>query len=132
MRFSHRYPAFLLCAWLASTLACQSAQKQSFAPPVKAQAPALVAGAAPAENTQEEPAAANTDKKASTQAAPAPTSAPVEELIARVETEYKAGQDDYHAGHLEAAKQHFDSAFNQLLGSGLDLQSDTRGDCGRG
>ena len=125
MRFSHRYPAILLCVWLAATLACQSAQKQSFAPPVKAQAPALVASAAPAE-TQQKPAAANTDKKADTQAAPALASDPVEELIARVETEYKAGQDDYHAGHLEAAKQHFDSAFDQLLGGGIDLQSDTR------
>ncbi|MGA7295857.1 MAG: transglycosylase SLT domain-containing protein, partial [Terriglobales bacterium] len=37
-----------------------------------------------------------------------------------------SGQDNYAAGHLEAAKQNFDSAFNQLLGSGFDLHSDDR------
>ena len=51
---------------------------------------------------------------------------PVADLIARVEKEYQAGQDNYRAGHLEAAKQNFDSAFNQLLGSGFDLHSDDR------
>lgn len=48
---------------------------------------------------------------------------PVADLIARVEKEYQAGQDNYQAGHLEAAKQNFDSAFNLLLGSGFDLRS---------
>ena len=48
---------------------------------------------------------------------------PVADLIARVEKEYQAGQDNYQAGHLEAAKQNFDSAFNLLLGSGYDLRS---------
>jgi membrane-bound lytic murein transglycosylase D len=48
---------------------------------------------------------------------------PIADLIARVEKEYQAGRDNYQAGHLEAAKQDFDSAFNQLLGSGFDLQS---------
>ena len=51
---------------------------------------------------------------------------PVADLIARVEKEYQSGQENYRAGHLEAAKQNFDSAFNQLLGSGFDLQSDDR------
>ena len=51
---------------------------------------------------------------------------PVADLIARVEKEYQAGQENYRAGHLEAAKQNFDSAFDQLLGSGFDLQSDDR------
>src|SRR5208282_4065573 len=53
---------------------------------------------------------------------------PVADLIAKVEKEYQAGQDNYQAGHLEAAKQNFDSAFNQLLGSGFDLRSDSHGD----
>jgi membrane-bound lytic murein transglycosylase D len=50
----------------------------------------------------------------------------VAELIASVEKQYQAGQDEYHAGHLEGAKQDFDSAFNQLLGAGIDLHSDDR------
>ena len=51
---------------------------------------------------------------------------PVADLIAIVERQYKTGEDEYHAGHLEAAKQDFDSAFNQLLGSGIDLHTDDR------
>jgi len=53
---------------------------------------------------------------------------PIGDLIARVEKEYQSGQDNYRAGHLEAAKQNFDSAFNQLLGSGFDLRSDLPSD----
>jgi membrane-bound lytic murein transglycosylase D len=48
---------------------------------------------------------------------------PVADLIASVEREYQSGQDNYHAGHLEAAKQNFDNAFNRLLGSGFDLRN---------
>jgi len=48
---------------------------------------------------------------------------PIGDLIARVEKEYQSGQENYRAGHLEAAKQNFDSAFNLLLGSGFDLRS---------
>ncbi len=53
---------------------------------------------------------------------------PIGDLIARVEKEYQSGQDNYRAGHLEAAKQNFDSAFNLLLGSGFDLRSDLQSD----
>jgi membrane-bound lytic murein transglycosylase D len=51
---------------------------------------------------------------------------PVAELIAQVEKEYKTGQDNFQAGHLEAAKENFDRAFNLLLGSSLDVRSDRR------
>jgi len=50
----------------------------------------------------------------------------VAELIAQVEKEYQAGQDNYKAGHLEAAKESFDRAFNLLLSSSLDIRSDER------
>jgi len=56
----------------------------------------------------------------------APQSDSVSELIAQVEKEYQAGQDNYQAGHLEAAKQNFDRAFNLLMGSNLDIRSDVR------
>jgi membrane-bound lytic murein transglycosylase D len=129
MRFgSHPYQAVLLCAFLAATLACQSAQKQSsFMPPPAAQAPALVASAAPDASKQTPAAtAASTEKQTKAQAARALAVDPVADLIMRVEKEYQAGQENYRAGHLEAAKQNFDSAFNLLLGSGFDLQSDDR------
>ena len=51
---------------------------------------------------------------------------PVADLIAAVEKQYKSGEAEYRAGHLEAAKQDFDSAFNRLLGGGIDLHSDDR------
>jgi membrane-bound lytic murein transglycosylase D len=126
MRFSsHSYLAIILSAPLAATLACQSAQKTSFLPNAKAEAPALVAAGSPPDPHQQRAAAA-----AEPQSKPAVAQAlqvdPVGDLIARVEKEYQSGQDNYRAGHLEAAKQYFDSAFNQLLGSGFDLRSDDR------
>jgi membrane-bound lytic murein transglycosylase D len=94
-------------------------------PPAQAGAPALVAASNPPDPQQQKPAVA-----AQPQAKPLVPQAlqvdPVADLIANVEKEYQAGQDNYHAGHLEAAKQNFDSAFNQLLGSGFDLKSDDR------
>jgi membrane-bound lytic murein transglycosylase D len=125
MRVSHRYPAIVVLAGLAATLACQHPQKQSFSPLAKAQAPALVASATPSGSSQQQ-SATTSDSNARTQAAKALAVDPVGDLIARVEKEYKAGEDNYRDGHLEAAKQNFDSAFNQLLGSGFDLQSDNR------
>jgi membrane-bound lytic murein transglycosylase D len=121
----HSYLAILLSAPLAATLACQSAQKTAFMPPAQAQAPALIATGGPPDPHQQKPAAEPQSKPQTPQALQAD---PVADLIARVEKEYQAGQDNYAAGHLEAAKQNFDSAFNQLLGSGLDLRSSSNGD----
>ena len=55
-----------------------------------------------------------------------PDSAAIKALITQVEKEYQAGQDNYNAGHLEAAKQNFDRAFDLLLGSNFDIRSDER------
>jgi membrane-bound lytic murein transglycosylase D len=128
MRFpSHSYLAFLLSAPLAATIACQTGQKSSFLPPSQAQAPALVAAASSPDPQKQRPtttAAAEPQPKPQVPTALAVD--PVADLIARVEKDYQSGQDNYHAGHLEAAKQNFDSAFNELLGSGFDLRSDDR------
>src|SRR5712664_1779690 len=133
MRFSsHRYLAFilsaLLAAMLAATLACQSAQKTSFMPPAQAQAPALIASSSPPDPHQQKTAGSAAAPQSKPQVPQALEVDPVADLIARVEKEYQAGQDNYRAGHLEAAKQNIDSAFNQLLGSGFDLRSDKNGD----
>jgi len=130
MRFSsNSYPAILvsaaLTATLAATLACQSAQKTSFLPPTQAQAPALVAASNPPDPPQQRPVAAPAKPQSKPQTS-APSVDPVADLIASVEKEYQSGQANYQAGHLEAAKQNFDSAFNQLLGSGFDLHGDDR------
>jgi membrane-bound lytic murein transglycosylase D len=128
MRFpSHRYLAIILSAPLAATLACQTAQKSSsFMPPAQAQAPALIAASSPPDPHQQQPAGSAAEPQSKPQVPRALAVDPVADLIARVEKEYQSGQDNYRAGHLEAAKQNFDSAFNQLLGSGFDLHSDDR------
>jgi len=111
---------------LAATLACQSAQKTSFMPPAQAQAPSLVAASSPPDPHQQKTAGSAAQPLSKPQVPQALEVDPVADLIARVEKEYQSGQDNYRAGHLEAAKQNFDSAFNQLLGSGFDLRSDDR------
>jgi len=123
--YSNSYLAIILSAPLAATLACQSAQKpSSFMPPAQAQAPAVIAASRPPAPHQQKPTAAEPQSKP--QVPHALEVDPIGDLIARVEKEYQSGQDNYRAGHLEAAKQNFDSAFNQLLGSGFDLRSDDR------
>src|SRR5229473_1209732 len=131
MRFSsHRYLAIVLSALLAvtlaTTLACQSAQKSSsFMPPAQAQAPSLIAASSPPDPHQK-PAGSAAEPQSKPKVAQALAVDPVADLIAHVEKEYQSGQDNYRAGHLEAAKQNFDSAFNQLLGSGFDVHADDR------
>ncbi|MGA2355322.1 MAG: transglycosylase SLT domain-containing protein, partial [Terriglobales bacterium] len=123
MRFSsQRYLAISISAVLGATLGCQSAQKTSFLPPAQAQAPTLVAAGTPPD-PQKQKAVAAAEPQSKPVVPPALEVDPVADLIARVEKEYQAGQDNYQAGHLEAAKQNFDSAFNLLLGSGFDLRS---------
>ncbi|MGA7463383.1 MAG: LysM peptidoglycan-binding domain-containing protein, partial [Candidatus Korobacteraceae bacterium] len=46
--------------------------------------------------------------------------------IAQAEKQYAAGEANYKAGHLEAAKGNFDQAFNTLLSSNLDVRNDDR------
>ena len=131
---SHSYLAILiagaLSATLASTVACQSAQKSSsFRPPAQGQAPALVAASSPPDPQKQQTAAPerqSNNPQSKPQVPGALQVDPAADLIARVEKEYQSGQDNYRAGHLEAAKQNFDAAFNQLLGSGFDLRSDDR------
>ena len=117
---SHSFLAILLSALLAATVACQRTQKSSFLPPVQAQAPALIASGTLPDPHKQQSAAEPQSQPPVPQALQVD---PIGDLIARVEKEYQSGQDNYRAGHLEAAKQNFDSAFNLLLGSGFDLRS---------
>ncbi len=50
----------------------------------------------------------------------------IDELVARVEKEYQAGQANYAAGHLDAAKRNFDNAVDVLLQGPADIRSDDR------
>src|SRR5712691_2240437 len=120
-------PLFVVLA----TTSCQTAQKQKpLLRPAQTAPPALTSKASPrasasrsqaaAQPAQTEPQASQSEGKSELR----PDS--VADLIAQVEKEYEAGQDNYQAGHLEAAKQNFDRAFNLLLGSNLDIHSDER------
>ena len=108
----------LLCAVLLSG-GCEPSQPKNTAAKVPAQATAPTAtqsGSQPAD--PQAPAAP---------AAVAPASSdPVDALIARADKLYQAGQTEYQNGHLEAARQSFDQAFNVLLSSGLDLRDNPR------
>jgi membrane-bound lytic murein transglycosylase D len=129
----------MLAALALLVSSCQTAQKPVPLLPPKT-APALTAKSPapqPPAQQQSQPTApepvssAQSDTKPAVkteaQAAPAtPAADAVDELIANVEKDYQAGLDAYHAGQTDAAKQHFDHAFNALLGSHLDVHTDDR------
>lgn len=50
----------------------------------------------------------------------------VSSLIAKVDREYQAGQANYTAGHLAAAKVNFDNAVDMLLSGPFDVRNDER------
>src|SRR5271165_6527227 len=120
MRLPNRaiFPVALAAALL--TAGCDTTQpKKSSLLPAHATAPAVTGAVA----LKADPKA---DAIPDVQQAPSPKPDPAETLIALAEKEYAAGQANYKAGHLEAAKANFDQAFNTLLSSNLDLRNDER------
>jgi membrane-bound lytic murein transglycosylase D len=87
--------------------------KKSAALPANANAPEVTAPVAAAKPASEP----------KIQEAPKPQVDPADALIAQAEKQYAAGQANYQAGHLEAAKANFDQAFNTLLSSNLDVRN---------
>jgi membrane-bound lytic murein transglycosylase D len=51
---------------------------------------------------------------------------PKEYLIAQVEAKFASGEQNYKAGHLEAARRDFDNAVDWMLESGYDPNSDPK------
>ncbi len=49
-----------------------------------------------------------------------------DQLAARSQAAFDAGEQDFQAGHLGKAREEFDEALDQLLASGLDLDADPR------
>jgi membrane-bound lytic murein transglycosylase D len=84
-------------------------------PPANAQAPTL---------TEPAPTASTPAPKAD-QPAPPPID-PVEATLNAAEREYQAGRANYDTGHLEAAKENFDRAFDLLLAGPVELKSEDR------
>ncbi len=113
------FPVALVAALL--TAGCETTQpKKAAFLPAHAAAPVVTGPVTPEADHQK----ADSLPKVQQPASPQPD--PAEELIAQAEQEYAAGQADYKAGHLEAAKANFDRAFNTLLSSNLDLRNDER------
>src|SRR5215469_8704062 len=122
-----RHRLYATIAPLIAALATSACSKHpvSANPAQQSAPPALAATAAP-------PSVAQDSKPATPESlpeitpTPAPSADPAADLIAKVEREYSAGQENYKAGHLEAARQNFDRAFDMLLGSDLQINSDPR------
>ena len=124
MRIGQLKLAILIAvAAVLGSVACQTAQRPAaLLPSQQAGAPTLTATAAAPTLPTADPKAASVPP--SEKAEPKPD--PVADLIAQVEKQYQSGQENYKAGHLEAAKQDFDRAFNLLLESPLEIRSDDR------
>ncbi len=110
------FPVAILLSLLAG---CETAEPKKPTPiPAQARAPEVSS-----------PAAQPVKQQPKIQEAPKPSKPatdPAEALIAQAEKLYDAGQTNYRAGHLEAAKANFDQAFNLLLSGNLDVRNDER------
>ena len=51
---------------------------------------------------------------------------PVPGIVQAAEQEYRLGQTEYNAGHLTAAKEHFDKAVGLMMQAPVEIQSDER------
>ncbi len=118
--------AILLAAIVGITAGCEDAAKKSVRAPVPApmQAPAATAAA-------QKPAELPPLPLRGPGSRPLPILTPPirdakEYLIARVEEKFASGQQNYKAGHLEAARKDFDDAVDWMLESGYDPDSDPK------
>ncbi|HVO64239.1 MAG TPA: LysM peptidoglycan-binding domain-containing protein [Terriglobales bacterium] len=122
MRFTQLYRLSAPLGAVVLAIGCSSAKPSALLPPTQATAPALTRTAAHAPAPEVKPAQITTPAAEKTPIA----NDAVAELIAQVEKEYQAGQTNYQAGHLEAAKQNFDNAFNLLLSGPVEINADDR------
>src|ERR1700730_13882433 len=116
--------AVLLSALVLASAACHTGKRQASLRAPQGNAPALtipVAAAVPQASPDPRPAPLR-----EVQAAPQPKPDPVADLIANAEKQYQAGEDNFKAEHMEAAKQHFDRAFDVLLQSPAEIRSAER------
>ncbi len=114
MRFRKTYlwlPILLGLSLLIVSCDDTGKTKSSAAPPKAANAPTIAQTVPP-------PPPPRIEEKAA-----APKSDSVQDTLERAEREYQAGQANYAAGHLEAAKQNFDRAVTVLLQGPVDLKS---------
>jgi membrane-bound lytic murein transglycosylase D len=117
-----RWALMMSCVPLVMLAGCP--QEKTAAPgkaPAQATAPAIAVG--PNKTPAGQQGGTTVDPPA--QAADAAAkSAKVQQLINNAEAAYRSGVDNYRSGHLDAARQDFDSAVDLLLTSGMDLKTE--------
>jgi len=112
--------ALLSALILASAgTACHSDKRQASLPAPQANAPTLapVLAALPQAIPEAQPVQPQGDQVKTD---------PVADLIASAEKDYRAGEEKFKAGDLEAAKRSFDRAVDQLLQSPPEIRGDER------
>jgi len=107
----------LLCGVLFSA-GCETDQPKKTAAKLPSQATAPTVAPSDAKSGPTQPSAEP--------ARPTPQSDATDALIAQAEKLYTAGQADYQSGHLDAAKQSFDQAFNLMLSSNIEVRDNPR------
>src|SRR6202795_1424422 len=127
MRFQRLYVGIASLAAVLATGGCQSGKHPVALVPGKQSAPPGLTAAIPAPaSSPENQVHARKPPEPAIAPENAPSADPVADLIAKVEKEYQSGQDNYKAGHLEAAPQVFHPPFDLLLNSKLEINSDPR------
>jgi membrane-bound lytic murein transglycosylase D len=137
MKIKHFQMLIAALAVLFGGLGCHTAQKPTAARVVPSQAPPPPAKQAKsskpivAQKAQSAPKSETSNQARNQSSVPAKPKAeakpdPVAERIATVEREYQAGMDQYNGGDKDAAKVHFDRAFNMLLESSTGIRTDSR------
>lgn len=108
----------ITAALLLASTACEPSKsdKKASQPPAQATAPTITKS----ETTQKSQPKSDAADPIAQQTGPADQ---VNALIARVEKEYQTGEANYRAGHLDAARESFDRAFNMMLQSNLDIRN---------
>ena len=119
MKFFRCLVAPAVLAAVLFSAGCETDQPKKTAAKLPAQATAPTVAPPSTKPVAAQPSAAAV---ASAPAQPDATDA----LIAQAEKLYTAGQADYQSGHLDAAKQSFDQAFNVLLSSNVEVRDNPR------
>jgi membrane-bound lytic murein transglycosylase D len=126
MRLQKLYVSIAPLIAVLGTCACNSGKHAVSAVPAQQATPPSLASTAPTPSIPQDSKPASAAPVPEIATTPPPSADPAADLIAKVEKEYSAGQENYKAGHLEAARQNFDRAFDMLLGSDLQINSDPR------
>ncbi|MGH9741061.1 MAG: transglycosylase SLT domain-containing protein [Candidatus Acidiferrum sp.] len=114
--------AVLLAAICVAVAGCEDAAKHGVQAHVPALDPANAAAAQVSANLGELPLEKLSPAWLAALSLQAPS--PKQYLIAQVEAKFASGEQNYKAGHLEAARRDFDDAVDWMLESGFDTNSD--------